>query len=256
MTGGSRNLHSGVDGGAVFEPMTDLVAVLGAISDADGRVAIPGFYEDIHPPTAAEKKLLGDIDFTVDEYRNGTGVRHFTSNNATAILESRWRNPSISITSIETSNESGFYSVVPRKAQAKISIRFVPDQDPTKIENAVAAHLQSEIGKRKSSNTLEVECVNRGDWWLGDPSCPQFQIAERAVRDVWGTKPEYVREGGSMPLFSYMVKTLRAPLVQIPLGQSSDGAHLPNERIRSINLFRGKEVLQRIVRDFAETNVS
>ncbi|CDF36828.1 unnamed protein product [Chondrus crispus] len=254
VTGASRNLHSGVDGGAIFEPMTDLVAVLGTMTSASGGVRIPGFFDDVRPPTAAEKKLLQDTDFTVEEYRSGTGVSRFTSDNATEILESRWTNPSISITSIETSNASGFYSVVPRKAEAKISIRFVPDQNPSKIENAVAAHLQSEIEKRRSPNAVEVECVNKGDWWLGDPSCRQFQIAERAVRAVWGIKPVYVREGGSMPLFSYLVKTLQAPLVQIPLGQSSDGAHLPNERIRSINLFRGKEVLQRIVRDFAETS--
>lgn len=255
VTGGSRNLHSGVDGGVVFEPMNDLITILGTMVDANGIVCIPGFYDDVRPLNKAERTLLHDVDFTVDEYRNGTGVDRFTSESAAELLESRWRKPSVSITSIQTSNVSGFYSVVPRKATAKISIRFVPDQDPAKIERAVATHLEFEIRKRRSPNTLNVHCVNSGDWWLGDPSCAQFQIAERAVRSVWGVTPDYVCEGGSMPLFSYLVKTLNAPLVQIPLGQSSDGAHLPNERIRSINLFRGKEVLQRIVQDFADSDL-
>lgn len=255
VTGGSRNLHSGVDGGAIFEPMNDLITILGTMVDASGVVCVPGFYDDVRPLTNADKKRLKDVDFTVEEYHNGTGVERFTSENGAELLESRWRKPSVSITSIETSNVSGFYSVVPRRAQAKISIRFVPDQDPSKIERAVAAHLEFELRKRRSPNTLAVHYVNKGDWWLGDPSCPQIQIAESAVRSVWGVTPEYVCEGGSMPLFSFLVKSLDAPLVQVPLGQSSDGAHLPNERIRSINLFRGKEVLQRIIQKFAESDV-
>lgn len=255
VTGGSRNLHSGVDGGAIFEPMNDLISILGTLVDASGVVCVPGFYDDVRPLTSAEKKLLKDVDFNVEEYRNRTGVQRFTSENGTELLESRWRKPSVSITSVETTNVSGFYSVVPRRAQAKMSIRFVPDQDPSKIEKAVATHLEFELRKRRSPNTLEVHYVNKGDWWLGDPSCPQFQIAECAVRSVWGVTPEYVCEGGSMPLFSFLVKSLEAPLVQVPLGQSSDGAHLPNERIRSINLFRGKEVLQRIIQKFAESDV-
>lgn len=255
VTGASRNLHSGVDGGAIFEPMNDLTTVLGTMVDASGEVCIPGFYEDIRPMTETEKKLLTSVDFSTEEYHQATGVTRFTSENAADLLEARWRQPSISITSIETSNISNFYSIVPRQASANVSIRFVPDQDPSKIEKAIMTHLGFEMRKRRSPNKLNVECVHKGDWWLGDPAGPQFQIAERAVKSVWGVAPEYVREGGSMPLFSSLAKTLDAPLVQVPLGQSSDSAHLPNERIRAINLFRGKEVLQKIIQEFAESGL-
>lgn len=252
ITGGSRNMHSGVDGGAVFEPVNDLITILSTMVDASGVVCIPGFYDEVRPLCDADRKLLQEVDFDINEYQVGTGVGRFTSKDSSELLEKRWRQPSISISSIETSNEKGIFSMVPNQATGKISIRFVPDQDPNKLEKAVRTHLAFELRKRHSPNTMSVTCMNSGDWWLDDPSSAHFQVAERAIRSVWGTDPEYVCEGGSMPVFSHLVKTLNAPLVQVPLGQSSDGAHLSNERIRSINFFRGKEVLQKIVREYAE----
>lgn len=255
VSGGIKNLHTGVDGGALFEPMNDLITILSTLVDASGVVCIPGFYDDVRPLDDAEKELLNGVDFDVDEYRTATGVDCFTAERTAEVLEARWRKPSVSIASIETSNVSGFSSILPNRVSAKISIRFVPDQDPSKIQKAITDHLGFEIRKRRSPNKLTVECLNRGDWWLGDLGCPQIQIAAEAIREVWGVDPEYVCEGGSMPLFSYLAKTLEAPLVQVPMGQSSDGAHLPNERIRGLNLFRGKEVLQRIVQGFMQSGL-
>lgn len=254
ITGGTKNLHSGVDGGAVFEPINDLITLLGTLVDASGVVCVPGFYDDVRPLSDAERARFATVEFDLDEYRRTTGVQRFTTDAAVDVLESRWRKPSVSITCVETSNTAAFFSVVPQRASAKISIRFVPDQDPLKIKRAVDAHLHHELRKRRSPNALQVDCVNRGDWWLRDPSGPEFQVAARAVREVWGVDPAYVCEGGSMPLFTFLAETLRAPLVQVPLGQSSDGAHLPNERIRALNLFRGKEVMQRIIAEYSNSN--
>lgn len=251
VAGATRNLHSGVDGGAIFEPMNDLITVLGSIVDSSGVVCVPGFYEDVRPLTHEEKRLLQSVQFDVQGYHNRTGVDRFTTENSAELLESRWRQPSVSITAIETSNISGLISVVPREASAKISVRFVPEQDPAKLERAISTHLEFELKKRRSPNVLTVKCINKGDWWLGDPSCRHFQVAAKAVESVWGVDPDMVCEGGSMPLFSFLEKTLDAPLVQVPLGQSSGGAHLPNERIRAINLFRGKEVFQKIMTDYS-----
>eukprot|EP00178_Gracilaria_changii_P007377 TRINITY_DN234_c0_g1_i17.p1 TRINITY_DN234_c0_g1~~TRINITY_DN234_c0_g1_i17.p1 ORF type:complete len:1342 (+),score=132.22 TRINITY_DN234_c0_g1_i17:2494-6519(+) len=253
MTGSSRNLHAGVDGGAIFEPMSDLISILSGMVDKDGSVRVPGFDADVRPLSKSEKAALQGVEFNVTEYQKRTGVHRFTSDNDMKLLESRWRKPSISITSIDSSNESGVYSVVPYLASAKISIRFVPDQDPKTLLRAVEHFLHAQLQERNSPNQLTISCVNIGDWWLEDPSREHFQIAARAIESVWGTKPQYVCEGGSMPVFSFLSKTLDAPLLQVPLGQSSDGAHLPNERIKAINLFRGKEVLQQIIQEFAET---
>lgn len=251
VTGGDRNLHSGVDGGATLEPMNDLITILGTLVDAGGVVCIPGFYDEVRALDSKDEVLLEDVEFDIGAYRKRTGIQRFTAHSGTELLKARWKNPSISVTSIDSSNGSGFYSVVPCRAQAKISVRFVPNQSPEKLERAIATHLQFELRKRRSPNVLKVECVNKGDWWLGDPSREHFQIAAKAVREVWGVEPQYVCEGGSMPLFSFLVKTLNAPLVQVPLGQSSDSAHLPNERMRTINLYRGKEVMQKIIEHYA-----
>lgn len=253
VSGGSRNLHSGVDGGAVFEPMSDLIAILATMVDNDSNVCIPGFKEDIRPLSDTERSFLEGVQFNMSEYRKRTGVNRFTSGNDRDLLESRWRKPSISITSIDSSNAYGVFSVVPFEASAKVSVRFVPDQNPDKLVQAVDDFLRYQLRQRNSPNKLAVTCVKAGDCWLEDPSSKHFQIATRAIKSVWGVEPQYVCEGGSMPVFSFLAKTLDAPLLQVPLGQSSDGAHLPNERMRAVNLFRGKEVLQQIIQDFALT---
>lgn len=247
VNGGTVNLHSGVDGGAVFEPMNDLIAILGSLIDSSGMVCVAEFYDDVRGMTAEELERLQKVEFDVDEYRKRVGVERFTSDSKQELLELRWRKPSISVASIETSNVSGFYSVVPCSACAKVSIRFVPEQDPGKLVRAITTHLEFEIRKRRSCNSLEVKCVNEGAWWLGDPSGEEFRIAAQAVRKVWGVEAELVSEGGSMPQLNLLSETIRAPLVQVPLGQASDGAHLPNERLRLENLYNGKEVLQEIV---------
>lgn len=252
VTGGKRNLHSGVDGGAIVEPMNDLLSAVGTMADGSGSVCIPGFYDDVRPLSAEDRDRIRTVEFDLEEYRDCTGVHRLRAESSVELLESRWRKPSVSVTSIETSNGSGFFSVVPRSVSAKVSIRFVPDQDPKKIEIAVREHLQYEMRRRRSPNNLKVECLNTGDWWVGDANGEEFQIAARAVRSVWGVEPAYVCEGGSMPLFSFLGKTLNAPIVQVPLGQFTDGAHLPNERIRELNLYKGKEVLQHIIAEVAE----
>ncbi len=252
VSGPSRNLHSGVDGGAVFEPVIDLLAIMGTLVDSSGIACVPGFYDDVRPLSEEDKKRLADVEFDLEEYRAGTGVSRFVSPDPSTLLELRWRRPSISVTSLETSNTTGTHSVVPREAMAKLSIRYVPDQSPKKMEKAVRTHLEFELRRRRSPNTLKMVCVNSGDSWLGDPSCDHFQIASKAVREVWGVEPQYVCEGGTMPLFSFLSKKLNAPIVQVPLGQSSDAAHLPNERIRILNLHKGKQVLQRIIEELCE----
>jgi acetylornithine deacetylase/succinyl-diaminopimelate desuccinylase-like protein/WD40 repeat protein len=252
VTGGSRNLHSGVDGGAIFEPVTDLLGILSTLVDSHGMALVPGFYDDVRPLTGEDHARLAEVQFELSEYRARTGVEKFTSSSPSELLEVRWRRPSVSVASLDTSNKDHVHSVMPREASAKLSVRFVPDQDPEQLVRAIRSHLDLEFMKRRSRNKLSVTCVGKGDWWLGDPKCEEFQLAERAIRSVWGVDPLYVCEGGTMPIFSFMSKALGAPIVQVPLGQASDGAHLPNERIRAVNLHRGMAVLRCIVGDLSE----
>lgn len=252
VSGPARNLHSGVDGGGVFEPVNDLLAVTGSLVDSNGTSCVKGFYDDVRSLSEEDKKRLADVEFDLEEYQSRTGVSRFVEQEPSRLLERRWRRPSVSVTSLETSNTTGAHSVLPREATAKLSIRYVPDQSAKKLEKLVREHLEEVLRKRKSPNTLRVVCVNSGDSWITDPSWGHFQIAAKAVRDVWGVEPLYVCEGGTMPIFSFLSKKLDAPIVQVPLGQSSDGAHLPNERIRIMNLHKGKLVLQRMLEELCE----
>ena len=170
-------------------------------------------------------------------------------------------------------------ALIPQRAQATVAIRTVPNQSPEKLRAAVEQHLHFEFAKRRSPNQLRITCTKQGDWWLGDihgeryPSsssssssstqveqrtgCEQrarqrvFAVSERAIERVWGVQPLYVREGGSMPLTAWLEQTLEAPAIHLPLGQSSDAPHLPNERIRVLNLFHGRMILGDIVRSLA-----
>eukprot|EP00171_Calliarthron_tuberculosum_P014229 IDg14229t1 len=137
VSGPSRNLHSGVDGGAVFEPVIDLMAAVGTLVDSSGISRVCGFYDNVRPLSKEDTKRLRDVQFDINEYRSATGVPNFISDDPNTLLELRWRRPSLSVTSLETSNSTGLHSVVPREATARISIRYVPDQSATQMEEAV-----------------------------------------------------------------------------------------------------------------------
>lgn len=250
MSGPPRNLHSGVDGGAIVEPLNDLITILSTLVDSRGIGLVPGFFNGVRTVSEEDRRLLADVEH-MDGYRARTGCTSFTSNNEEELLSKRWLLPSLSVTSITTSNVAAVTSIIPRSAVGTLSVRFVPDQQPAEVLDAITSHLRHEFGKRRSPNQLDVECTSSGDWWLGTPTGAEYALAERAVCNVWGEPPLYVREGGTMPIVSYLSRTLSAPVVQVPLGQASDGAHLPNERIRGLNLHNGKHVFKMMLTELA-----
>lgn len=250
VSGPPRNLHSGVDGGAIVEPLNDLITVLSTLVDSRGVGLVPGFFDGVRAVSEEDRRLLADVEH-MNGYRTRTGCTSFTSNNEEELLSKRWLLPSLSVTSITTSNVAAVSSIIPRAAVGTLSVRFVPDQHPAEVLAAITSHLRHEFGKRRSPNQLDVACTASGDWWLGTPTGAEYALAERAVCKVWGEPPLYVREGGTMPIVSFLSRTLGAPVVQVPLGQASDGAHLPNERIRALNLHNGKLVFQLMLTELA-----
>jgi acetylornithine deacetylase/succinyl-diaminopimelate desuccinylase-like protein len=138
------------------------------------------------------------------------------------------------------------FSVIPRVAVGKVSVRFVPEQDAAALITALAEHVEAAFRRlgHSSSNRVAVRVHSVGDWWEADTASRYFAMAEQAVVREWGVKPLYVREGGTMPVAGVIEAVLGAPALLIPLGQSSDACHLPNERIRRANLVRGKNVFR------------
>jgi acetylornithine deacetylase/succinyl-diaminopimelate desuccinylase-like protein/WD40 repeat protein len=244
--GPSKAVHSGMDGGLVSEPLAELAALLASLHDAaTGRVAVEHFYDGVAPLTETERHMYDDINFDASAYARDIGApglaphaRHCTP---TELLMKRWREPSISIHGVESTAAS---STISTHGTATFSVRFVPMQEAQDLIAHVKAHVEQTFAKRSSANEFELEVLRRGDWWLGDPLSAPYVAAAKAIESVWGQRPAMTREGGSIPPVSAMARVLNCEVLVLPLGQSSDAAHLANERIRWSNLIKGKQVFE------------
>jgi acetylornithine deacetylase/succinyl-diaminopimelate desuccinylase-like protein len=150
--------------------------------------------------------------------------------------------------SIETTNLSHQFRKIPKAVVGRASLFFVPDQSGAKLKSALRNHIESVFKQRQSANTLTIRFKQISDYWIGDTDNRIFTLASRAVEDVWGVKPLLVREGGTYGgISAFLEKALGAPALHLPMGQASDNAHLPNERMRVHNLVQGKKVLSRLL---------
>eukprot|EP00743_Colponemidia_sp_Colp-15_P009372 GILK01010247.1.p1 GENE.GILK01010247.1~~GILK01010247.1.p1 ORF type:complete len:528 (+),score=111.94 GILK01010247.1:51-1634(+) len=250
VTGATLDAHSGEHGGAIDEPLVDLICMLSKLVSSGGKVLVPGFYDNVRPLTDEELQLYADIDVNLEHYKSSLGVRRVLTEDVVKLLITRWRTPHLSIHNIETS--SHYDTVIPRRATAKISIRTVEDQDPIVVTTAIRDHLIHLFESLGTSSQLDVTIYNVDDWWLGNPHSSYFKAAEKALESVWGVKPMYVREGGTIRATPFLERALQAPAVHIPLGQSTDRAHLENERIRMENLFKGQNVFKNFFLELAQ----
>ncbi|KAJ3483636.1 hypothetical protein NLI96_g6169 [Meripilus lineatus] len=231
------DLHSGVDGGATAEPMVDMVKLLGSLIDQKKVVAIPGFYDNVRPLGDDEKQL----------YKVLSGVTQTPASS----LSAKWREPSLTIHDIEVSGPR-YSTVIPATVKSRISLRIVPDQDLNHIATSLQEYLQAEFKALQSPNSLEININHKADWWLGNLTDPWFTTLEGAIRDEWGVEPLRIREGGSIPSVPYLEKEFGCHALHLPLGQSSDQAHLPNERMSVQNLQKGKSVVERFLLGIAK----
>lgn len=229
---GVPDLHSGVEGGAAPEPMFDMIRLLATLMGGEGKVAIPGFYDRVRPQTEAEKQLYN--------------VLSKVTKKPGSVLSSRWSEPSLTVHNIDVSGP-GNSTVIPGKVTAKVSLRIVPDQELEIIAQSLIDHLRGSFDKFRSPNQLSVSIDRTADWWLGNLDGPWFKALKTAVRDEWNVEPLLIREGGSIPSIPYLEKEFGCPALHLPLGQSTDQAHLPNERISLSNLSRGKAVIKRFL---------
>lgn len=234
------DLHSGIDGGAVVEPMIDMVRLLATMIDSNHVVQIPGFYDHVRPQTAEEKelyKLLSDI-----------------TQKPASLLSSRWREPSITIHNIEISGPKEA-TIIPGTVTAQLSLRIVPDQDLDTIVRSLRDYIQTSFNVLQSTNSLKINIDHTADWWLGNLDDHWFKWLESAVQEEWGIEPLCIREGGSIPSVPYLEKEFACHALHLPMGQSSDQAHLPNERISLKNLRKGKAVVERFLLKVSQNNL-
>ncbi|CAD6909532.1 unnamed protein product [Tilletia controversa] len=250
MCGPDKDVHSGVEGGALREPMIDMVRLLSTLSNGD-EVLIPQFYDAVRPVSSEERSAFATIAKMERRYgRQPTPTTNTSTNSntntSTESLIARWCRPSLSIHRLGVSG-SGNSTVIPSKVEAAVSLRIVPDMDAESVGRAFEAHVLGQFATFRSSNRARVRIDHRADWWLGSEKDAYSQALADSIEAEWGEAPVSIREGGSIPAMALLEKELGAPAVHLPMGQSSDNAHLPGERIRLINLQRGRAVVRRFL---------
>lgn len=244
ISGPGADLHLGIFGGVIAEPMTDLVKVLATLVDSDGKIQIPGIDDMVAPLTDKEDALYDDIDFSVDELHAAAGSATGLYDNKKDILKHRWRYPSLSIHGVEGAfSGAGAKTVIPAKVVGKFSIRTVPDLDSKKLDELVYAHVKKAFAALHSKNTLHVELIHDGAYWVLDPFNESFTAASKATEHVWNVKPDFTREGGSIPITLTFEQELGTQVLLLPMGRGDDGAHSINEKLNVSNYVNGCKTL-------------
>jgi Cys-Gly metallodipeptidase DUG1 len=237
-------LHSGVFGGTAQEPMTDLIRIMASLVDTNGKILIPGIAEQVAPVTPEEEGLYDTIAFSMDTYYSALGSKTTIYDDTKSTLMARWRFPSLSLHGIEGAfSGPGAKTVIPAKVIGKFSIRTVPNMDIEKTNEAVARYIQDVFSKFGSKNTLKVYPQHCGKWWVASPNHWNFSAAAKATERVWGVKPDFTREGGSIPItLTFEEATGKTPVL-LPMGKGDDGAHSINEKLDKQNYIEGIKLL-------------
>jgi len=236
LTTSSIDLHSGTFGGAVPNPLHHLARLVHRLHDDEGRVALPGFADDVAPLSAAEAASLADQPFDEEEFRRLAGVAFLEGEDGRSTLERIGARPTAEVVGIWGGyTGDGIKTIVPASALAKISFRLVPDQDPAAIMTLVSDWIRSEV-----ADGIAVDIVWHGgvapartdtDHW-------SFAALARAITTVWGRAPLLTRVGGSGPEES-LGRVLDAPVVFLGVGLPGDRIHAPNERMVMDQFWRG-----------------
>lgn len=243
VSGPKQDLHSGVYGGAVIEPMTDLIGILDTLINPSGKILIPGIRDAVAPLSDEEWRMYQDIQFDLDNYKSKTGINQLMYSNKVDLLAHLWRYPTVSIHGIYGAfSDSGTKTVIPAKVIGKFSIRQVPDMDPAVVKKQVTDYLHSVFDKRKSPNTLKVTMVIGAKPWLADPHDPVYEAGKAAIRRVFDVDPDLIREGGTIPIARTFQDVTGKSIIMLPIGGFDDGMHSQNEKISRYNYIEGTKL--------------
>ncbi|RSH79642.1 uncharacterized protein EHS24_009294 [Apiotrichum porosum] len=244
ISGPSRDLHSGVFGGTVHEPMTDLFAIMSKLVSPEGEILIPGVKELIAPVTQDEQDKFEKIHFEMADIHAAVGGDVTISEDTVKTLMGRMRNPSLSIHGIEGAfSAPGSKTVIPASVAGKFSIRLVPNLGINNTTECVYKYINEEFKKLGSKNKCEVELTHGGEPWIADPNHYSYRAAHKATVEVYGQEPDYTREGGSIPVTLDFANILGLNILLLPVGRGDDGAHSTNEKIDTSNYINGTKLL-------------
>lgn len=237
VTGPNRDLHSGQYGGAVENPINALAEMISKMKDADGKILIDGFYDDVAPLSKEEKDNFTKLPFSDEEYAKGLEVDALTGEKGYSTLERIWARPTLDCNGIWGGfTGEGAKTVLPSKASAKISMRLVPNQDPDKIEKLFINFVKKIAPK---SIKTEVYGQHHGKPWISPIDSKWNKAAIKALKAGFGKEPVFMREGGSIPIVFTLEEYLKAPTVLLGFGLPDENAHSPDEHLNMNNFYNG-----------------
>jgi len=251
VTGANRDLHSGVYGGAVANPINVLAEMITSLIDKEGRITIPGFYDKVKDLTSSEREALNKAPFDLSEYKKELGIDEIKGEKGYTTLERTGVRPTLDCNGIWGGyTGEGAKTVLPSKASAKISMRLVPDQEPNEITKLFTDHFISIAPK---SVKVKVTAHHGGQPAVTPTDSKAYKAAEKAFLEVWGKSPIPTRDGGSIPIVALFKKELGLDTVLMGFGLDSDALHSPNEHYGIKNFLIGIETIVAFYKHFADS---
>jgi acetylornithine deacetylase/succinyl-diaminopimelate desuccinylase-like protein len=249
LTGPARDLHSGVYGGAVPNPLTILTELFAKLHDKNLRATVPGFYDDVAKVSAAERKALNALPWKKKDFETAVGAPGYGGEKGFTNVERLWIRPTFELNGIWGGYQGeGAKTVIPSKAFAKFSTRLVPRQDPHKIARLVEKHIRKLLPK---TVTCKFDVLSTGKPWTAPYHAPIFSKAQAALEKGFGKKAVFIREGGSIPFVTQMHDTFKVPCVLIGFGLPDENAHAPDEHLALENYFSGIKAIAHFYADLA-----
>ncbi|MBL9092322.1 MAG: dipeptidase [Planctomycetaceae bacterium] len=237
LQGPDRDLHSGVFGGAVANPANALAKMLAALIDDEGRVQVPGFYDDVAPLSDRERKQFADLAYDEAEFMQAIGVDALRGETGFTNIERRWARPTCDVNGLTSGYQGeGAKTVLPAKASAKFSFRLVPKQDPEKLKSSLQQFL---LQRCPTGIKMELIAYHGAPGVVVPLESPYMSAAVRAVEHGFGRKPVFIREGGSIPVVSTFHDLLGVDTLLLGWGLNDDNTHSPNEKFHLADFHRG-----------------
>ncbi|MCL2246522.1 MAG: dipeptidase [Lentimicrobiaceae bacterium] len=241
VTGPNHDLHSGLFGGAVANPINILCKMVASITDEKNRITIPHFYDDVLTVSNEERALMAKAPFNEEKYKEALDVKELCGEEGFSTIERTGIRPSFDLCGIWGGyTGEGTKTVLPSKAYAKLSMRIVPNQDPDKISALFQQHFEAIAPKCVK---VKVTPHHGGNAYVSPIEMPAYKAAEKAFEETYGKMPIPTRSGGSIPIISGFDKILNTKSLLLGFGLEADAIHSPNESYKLEHLFKGIETI-------------
>ncbi|MDG5799122.1 dipeptidase [Marinilabiliaceae bacterium ANBcel2] len=250
VTGPSHDLHSGLFGGAVANPLNVLSSMIAGMTDSKGKITVPGFYNDVKEVSSQERELMAQAPFDEEKYKKSINVDALSGEEGYSTIERTGIRPSFDVCGIWGGyTGEGAKTVLPSKAYAKLSCRLVPNQDNEKVTQLLSQYLETVA---PASVTVKVTPLHGGQGYVCPIDIPAYKAAEKAFEKVYNKRPVPFRSGGSIPIIATFEEVLGLKSILLGFGLESDAIHSPNENYPLEQFFNGIETLGWFYRYFGE----